>query len=170
MNDVHDFPNASPTGEIRHGVRQLARDVVTLVELQAELLEVDVRDWLRQSVMPMLIFGVVAAVMGLAHPDRVRCELPGRPADGPPLANGVLVLAERAVREAVPLAARHAAAVRAATVVSREATLTRHRLRALEHRRIPDLRGALLRALTQAEELESTDAIVRRWASPQRKL
>jgi hypothetical protein len=66
MNDVRDFPNASPSGEIRHGVRQLARDVVTLVELQAELLEVDVRDWLRKSVVPMLIFGAAAAVMGLA--------------------------------------------------------------------------------------------------------
>jgi predicted PhzF superfamily epimerase YddE/YHI9 len=103
--------------------------------------------------------------MGLGHPAEVTCDLPGRPPDGPTPAGPALALADQAVREAVPVAARHAAAVRAVAVVSHEADLTRRRLRALEHSRIPALRNALARAVAQIEEMEAADAVLRRWAA-----
>jgi hypothetical protein len=63
--EEHDGP-ASPTGEIRHGVRQIARDVGALAELQAELLQVELRAWLRTCAVPVLALGVSAAIIGLA--------------------------------------------------------------------------------------------------------
>jgi len=105
------------------------------------------------------------AVMGLEHPAEVTCDLPGRPPDGPVPAGPALAVADRAVREAVPTAARHAAAARAAAIVNHEADLTRRRLRALEHSRIPALRDALARAVAQVDEMEAADAVQRRWAS-----
>jgi V/A-type H+-transporting ATPase subunit D len=104
------------------------------------------------------------ALMGLGYPAGATCDLPARPADEPPPADAALMLAESTVRIAVPAAARHAAAVRAATTVNREAELTRRRLRALQHRRIPGLREALAQAVAQVEELEAADAVLRRWA------
>ncbi|WP_127509017.1 V-type ATP synthase subunit D [Actinoplanes solisilvae] len=110
-------------------------------------------------------------LMALRYPDGVDCDLPDRsPAASPP-ADAALVDAERAVREAVAEAARHAVATRAARIVAHEAELTRQRLRALEHRRIPALREALAGALARIEEAESADAVLRRWAtSPARGL
>lgn len=104
-------------------------------------------------------------LMGLSYPTGVRCELPERPADAMPPAGATLVLAERAVREAVRAAAGHAADVRAAETVRREVDLTRQRLRALEHHLIPALRETLARELRQVEELEAADAVLRRWAA-----
>lgn len=57
---------ASPTGDIRHGVSQIARDVVILAELQAELLQVDLRNWVTTSIVPALIAGSVALVSAAA--------------------------------------------------------------------------------------------------------
>jgi uncharacterized membrane protein YqjE len=56
----------SPSSEIRQGVRHLAKDIVTLVELQAELLEVDMKEFVRSSLMPLLILGTLAIVLMLA--------------------------------------------------------------------------------------------------------
>jgi hypothetical protein len=66
MIDDEYGTNHSPGGEIRHGVSQLARDVITLMELQTELLQVDLRTWLRRSVMPAIVCGAVAVVAALA--------------------------------------------------------------------------------------------------------
>ena len=66
MMDLDDeLTNHSPRGEIRHGVRHLAHDIVTLVELQSELLKVDLRNWLGASVTPALILGALAAIFAL---------------------------------------------------------------------------------------------------------
>jgi hypothetical protein len=58
--------SASPTGEIRHGVTQVLRDVVTLGELQTELLQVDLRNFLTAHVIPTVVLGVVAIIAALA--------------------------------------------------------------------------------------------------------
>ena len=58
--------SGSPTGEIRHGVSQVLRDIVTLGELQAELLQVDLRNLLAGRVIPTLTLALVAAVAALA--------------------------------------------------------------------------------------------------------
>jgi hypothetical protein len=63
--EEHNGP-PSPSGEIRHGVRQIARDVGALAELQAELLQVELREWLRSCAVPVVAFGVIAAIIGLA--------------------------------------------------------------------------------------------------------
>jgi hypothetical protein len=66
MMDLDDeLTNHSPRGEIRHGVRHLARDVVTLVELQSELLKVDLRNWLGASAAPAVILSAIAAIFAL---------------------------------------------------------------------------------------------------------
>jgi hypothetical protein len=64
MSDHDDIP--SPAGEIRHGVSQVLRDMVTLGELQTELLQVDLRNFLTAHVVPTLIFSAVAAIAALA--------------------------------------------------------------------------------------------------------
>lgn len=122
---------------------------------------------IRLAVPPPLARAEVrgTALMGLRYPAEVTCELPARPPDEPLPASAALMLAERAIQVAVPAAAQHAAAVRASAIVHREAELTRRRLRALEHRRIPALRDALTRAVAQVEELEAADTILRRWAA-----
>ena len=62
--DLNGAP--SPTGEIRHGVRHLTRDIVTLAELQANLLQVEARDWLTKVALPALLLGVCATIVALA--------------------------------------------------------------------------------------------------------
>jgi hypothetical protein len=64
MSDHDDIP--SPAGEIRHGVSQVLRDMVTLGELQTELLQVDLRNFLTAHVVPTLIFSAAAAIAALA--------------------------------------------------------------------------------------------------------
>ncbi len=56
----------SPAGDIRHGVTQIARDAVTLAELQAQLLQVDLRNWLNATFVPVVILAIVAATAALA--------------------------------------------------------------------------------------------------------
>jgi hypothetical protein len=57
---------ASPTGDIRHGVSQVLRDMVTLGELQSELLQVDLRNFLTAHVIPTIVLGTVAIIAALA--------------------------------------------------------------------------------------------------------
>jgi hypothetical protein len=58
--------SATPAGDIRHGVTQIARDAVTLAELQAQLLQVDLRNWLTATLTPTVVLAVVAATAALA--------------------------------------------------------------------------------------------------------
>jgi hypothetical protein len=71
IDDFDEFNDAqrgapSPTGEIRHGVRHLARDIVTLAELQANLLQVETRNWLKKVAIPALALAIAAAIAALA--------------------------------------------------------------------------------------------------------
>lgn len=67
MNEFEINPNGrSAHHDMRGGVSHLARDVVTLVELQASLLRVESREWISRCAVPALILGVVAAIALLA--------------------------------------------------------------------------------------------------------
>lgn len=58
--------NASaPARSMSHSVRQLSSDVITLMELQAELLQVDVREWVQSFIRPLVAL-VAAAIILLA--------------------------------------------------------------------------------------------------------
>lgn len=65
MNARDASPHAVPHRSMRRNLRQLASDVVTLVELQAELLQVDLRDWFKGIVWCLVLAGA-ALVFGLA--------------------------------------------------------------------------------------------------------
>lgn len=105
-------------------------------------------------------------VMGVRYPAEPDCRLPDRPSDAPPVGTAALVIAERAYREAVPAALRHAAATAALRCVEVEVATTRQRVRALEQHWIPRLQAALALARLQMEELEHSDTVRRRWTSP----
>ncbi len=66
MNANHHTNNSSPTGVLRRSLNQLAKDVITLCELQAELLQVDLREWLRRCVGPAAALVVAAVILALA--------------------------------------------------------------------------------------------------------
>lgn len=59
-----DFP--SPAGGIRHGVAQIVRDAITLAELQAQLLQVDLRNWVTATFAPAAVLVTIALVAALA--------------------------------------------------------------------------------------------------------
>jgi hypothetical protein len=58
--------NHASSDEARHGVRQIAHDVVTLLELQAALLHVDSQKWVRSSIVPAVALAVVAGIAAVA--------------------------------------------------------------------------------------------------------
>lgn len=66
MIELEQPAHASPSGEIRHGVRQVAHDVIMLAELQADLLRVEVRDLTTRVAIPAVVMIAGAAVVGLA--------------------------------------------------------------------------------------------------------
>lgn len=68
MIDDHDEyeTNHSPRQEIRLGVRHLARDIVTLLELQSQLLKVDLRNWLKGSLAPGVVILATAGLLAIA--------------------------------------------------------------------------------------------------------
>ncbi len=55
----------APARSMSSSVRQLGSDVITLMELQAELLQVDVREWVQSFIRPLVAL-VVAAIILLA--------------------------------------------------------------------------------------------------------
>ncbi|MBA4105285.1 MAG: hypothetical protein C0485_05970 [Pirellula sp.] len=58
--------NASaPARSMGRSVRQLSSDVITLMELQAELLQLDVREWVQSFIRPLAAL-VAAAIILLA--------------------------------------------------------------------------------------------------------
>jgi hypothetical protein len=58
-------PEQLPPRAMRRNLGQLGNDVVTLAELQVELLQVDMRDWLRACTMPMILLAA-GVLLGLA--------------------------------------------------------------------------------------------------------
>jgi hypothetical protein len=65
MIDLDQPTHASPSGEIRHGVRQVAHDVIMLAELQADLLRVEVRDLTTRVAIPAVTMLAGAAIVAL---------------------------------------------------------------------------------------------------------
>ena len=55
----------APAHSMGRSVRQLGGDVLTLMELQAELLQVDVREWVQSFIRPLVAL-LVAAIILLA--------------------------------------------------------------------------------------------------------
>jgi hypothetical protein len=55
--------DSSPSSDVRHGVRQLAGDVVTLAELQTNLLQVEMRQWFSLFAAPTLLLAVMACII-----------------------------------------------------------------------------------------------------------
>jgi hypothetical protein len=67
IDELDDYEsNHSPRQEVRHGVRHLTRDVITLVELQSQLLKVDLRNWLKMSLVPGIALFAVGSLIALA--------------------------------------------------------------------------------------------------------
>lgn len=66
MIDLDEPAHASPSGDIRHGVRQVAHDVIMLAELQTDLLRVEVRDLTTRVAIPAIAMIAGAAVVALA--------------------------------------------------------------------------------------------------------
>lgn len=69
-NDFTDPPSveseAPPAAELRRSINQFARDVITLCELQAELLQVDVKEWVTRCMIPAMMLSAAAVIVGLA--------------------------------------------------------------------------------------------------------
>lgn len=65
MIGSNSAPEALPPHAMRRNLRQLGSDVMTLLELQAELLQVDMREWLKACFAPIALL-LVAALLGLA--------------------------------------------------------------------------------------------------------
>lgn len=65
MIDVDQPAHDSPSGEIRHGVRQVAHDVIMLAELQADLLRVEMRDLTTRVALPVAAMIVGAVILAL---------------------------------------------------------------------------------------------------------
>lgn len=103
--------------------------------------------------------------MGVRYPAEPGCRLPPRPPDAASLAGSALVLAEAAVRDAVPAGMRHAAATAAGRRVAAEIALTRQQVRAIERHWIPRLHEALDLSRLELEEYEHAEAVRRRWAT-----
>jgi len=65
-NSTSEDGNASPSGVVRDRVSHFAKDVAALAELQAELLKVELRDWVRSCLAPVVVLAIVAATLSLA--------------------------------------------------------------------------------------------------------
>lgn len=58
-------PEQLPPRAMRRNLGQLSSDVMTLAELQVELLQVDMREWLRACTMPLILLAA-GVLLGLA--------------------------------------------------------------------------------------------------------
>jgi V/A-type H+-transporting ATPase subunit D len=105
------------------------------------------------------------STMGATYPARVDV----RDADVEGLAavgrSGALVAAAEAHRRALVAALDHAAAVRASDVVDAELAVTRRRLRALDHRWVPELTDRLQQVELALDEEEREDMVRVRWTA-----
>jgi V/A-type H+-transporting ATPase subunit D len=102
--------------------------------------------------------------MGVHHPGEPVCVLPGDSTAGQIIGSAGLIQARAAHREALLAAVRYAAAQAAARAIGREAAITGQRVRALRHRRIPQLSGLLAQVELDLEEQERAEAVRRRWS------
>ena len=63
-NAPNSSSSAAPATAMGRSVRQLGGDVLSLMELQAELLQVDVREWVQSFIRPIVAL-VLAAIIAL---------------------------------------------------------------------------------------------------------
>ncbi|MFF0457635.1 V-type ATP synthase subunit D [Nocardia africana] len=97
-------------------------------------------------------------VVGVRYPVSAECAFPQAEADTVVIGAAVPTASE-AARDAIRAAASNATAVAAARLVEHELAATRVRLRALRHRRIPQLRSALATLELSLEERERAEQI-----------
>ena len=58
----NSVPPAASARAMSRSVRQLSGDVLSLMELQAELLQIDVRDWVQSFICPLVALAMAAIV------------------------------------------------------------------------------------------------------------
>lgn len=105
-----------------------------------------------------------ATSMGVRYPDTAHYRPPpGTEAEVDTVAS--VVRAREAYRLALETAVQHAAALAATRAVAREVATSRRRLRALQERRLPDLRAELHALELDLEEHERAEDGTRRRAS-----
>jgi hypothetical protein len=152
----YEATNHSPPGEIRHGVRQLARDVVSLVELQSELLQVELRTWVRTCVVPAAVLVAIAAIIALASLPIMLLSLAHYLVEAAdwPLAGALLAAGGGAIGLAL-------VTVLAAWVILRRGAGAFERFRVELRQNIQWLKQVLGRPLETAEQVETTEAV--RW-------
>jgi V/A-type H+-transporting ATPase subunit D len=103
--------------------------------------------------------------MGVRYPADATCAPPDPSLSGGEVDSNTAVLhARTAYQAALQAAVRHATALAAVRAVQAELATTRHRLRALDQRWIPQLREALGHLELTLEEQEREDDIIRRRA------
>jgi V/A-type H+/Na+-transporting ATPase subunit D len=108
------------------------------------------------------------SVMGVRYPVEASC----RPAQlstqdrGP--GSAALQATITAVTEAIQAAADHAAAAAARATIEAEVAANRRRLRAITHRRLPQLETALSALRRGMEETERAETLRLRWAADRR--
>lgn len=96
--------------------------------------------------------------VGVRYPAKAECVFP--PVDADTITTGAaLPAAAAAARDAIRAAAAHATAQAATRIVDHELAVTRVRVQALRHRRIPQLRAALAELELALEERERSEQI-----------
>ena len=109
-----------------------------------------------------------ASVMGVRYPASATCRIPPEPPRASVSATAAVPLAAAAYRAALEAGVAHAVAQAAVRVVAAEVVTTRGRLRAIEHRWIPELEAALHGLDVALDELERAEGVRLRWAVRQR--
>ncbi|GAB2856332.1 V-type ATP synthase subunit D [Nocardioides pacificus] len=103
--------------------------------------------------------------MGVRYPAEAICEVPDPQPEAAPAGNAALVSATQAHQRALEAAVELAAVEAALRILEAEETVTRHRLRAIEHRWVPRLERALIAVQFALEEEEHADGVRLRWAA-----
>ncbi|MGZ4582706.1 MAG: V-type ATP synthase subunit D [Nocardioidaceae bacterium] len=106
-----------------------------------------------------------SSVMGTRYPASATCRVPAESPRSPVTATAAVPVTRAAYRTALQAAVAHATADAAARVVSAEVTTTRRRLRAVEHRWVPQLEAALAALEAALDENDSAEGVRLRWAA-----
>jgi V/A-type H+-transporting ATPase subunit D len=109
-----------------------------------------------------------STMMGVRYAEPPEVVQACEPADRPVAGGAALAQTVAGYRDAAQAAVRHAAAASALEAVETELTVTRQRVRALEHHWIPRFESGLTAARLQMDELEAADAVRRRRAARSR--
>lgn len=109
------------------------------------------------------------SMMGVAYPAQVDVQVPEADDVATLGRSSALADAAAAYRDAVVAGLDHAAATRALDLIGTELVTTRRRLRALEHRWVPQLEQAAHDVDVALAEAEREDMVRARWAARGRK-